>query len=46
MGELELTECAICGYPIDKTLEFVVYDEETLCMPCFQRITEFREEEK
>ena len=39
-----MSECAICGMPIEHTAHFVVYDEETLCMPCFKRITEFRED--
>ena len=39
-----MTECAICGMPIEHMTHFVVYDEETLCMSCYERITEFRED--
>jgi len=30
--------------PIEHMAHFVVYDEETLCMSCYERITEFRED--
>ena len=41
-----MTECTICGMPIENLKEFVIYDEETYCITCFQRITQFREDYK
>lgn len=38
-----MSECSICGMKIEHTAHFVVYDDETLCMTCFERITQYRE---
>ena len=39
-----MTECSICGIPIEHLKEFVVFDDETYCMTCFKRIEDFRED--
>lgn len=38
-------KCCRCGFPLSKTNQFVVIDDENLCMGCFKEITQFRDKE-
>lgn len=38
-------KCKRCGYPISKTNQFIVLNDETYCMGCYQLITNFRDDE-
>ena len=36
-------KCCRCGFPLEQTNQFVVMDDESYCMGCYQLVTSFED---